>query len=93
MMVWVERNGLGRVKGIYANRQPGYAEELLDNDHPDVVAFNAPPPPLTVDQIYDQTVQNERLLKAVILAINDGSLTVGSNRTNAQLKSILKAKM
>lgn len=52
-----------------------------------------PPPPPTIDQIYDQTLLNERVLKAVVLALNDGSLPVGANLTGPQLKTIIKAHM
>jgi hypothetical protein len=44
-MPYIERKD-GKVIGIYANAQPGYAEELLADDHPDIVAFNNPPPPV-----------------------------------------------
>lgn len=47
----------------------------------------------TIDEIYDATILQQRVLKAVVLAINDGTLTVGGNRTPAQLKAIIKAKM
>lgn len=42
-MVYVERND-GTVVGVYANRQPGFAEEELPYDHAEVVAFLNPPP-------------------------------------------------
>lgn len=42
-MPYVERNQDGVVVGIYANAQPGYAEEWLEEDHADVVAFRNPP--------------------------------------------------
>lgn len=29
----------GAVKGVYAWRQPGYAEEELSDDHPEVIVF------------------------------------------------------
>jgi hypothetical protein len=47
----------------------------------------------TLDQIYDQTLQNQRLLKGLILALNDGSLPVGQNRTAPQVKAAIRAKM
>jgi len=37
--MWVERAVGGAVKGVYANRQPGYAEEELPDNDPEVVAF------------------------------------------------------
>lgn len=44
-MVYVERDG-GLVVGIYANPQPGRAEEELADNHADVLAFRNPPPDL-----------------------------------------------
>ena len=44
-MVYVERDG-GAVVGIYANPQPGRAEEELADNHADVLAFRNPPPDL-----------------------------------------------
>ena len=92
-MPFVERDQLGAIKGVYAVRQPGYAEEELPDDHPDVVAFRAPKPAPTLDEIYDSMIQSQRVLKAIVLALNDGSLPVGTNKTPAQLKAIIKAKM
>ena len=37
--VWVERDDEGAVKGVYANKQPGCAEEQLPADDAEVVAF------------------------------------------------------
>ncbi len=54
---------------------------------------NAVTPPVTLDQIYDQAILSQQVLKAVILALNDGTLPVGTNKTAAQLKAIIKAKM
>jgi hypothetical protein len=53
----------------------------------------APPPPSALDQLYDQTLKTQRVLKALVLALNDGSLSVGSNLTSAQLRAAIKAKM
>ena len=42
-MPYVERDsGTNAVKGLYANPQPGYAEEWLEDDDAEVVAFRAP---------------------------------------------------
>lgn len=53
-MSFVERDEGGGIKGVYAVAQPGYAEEELADNHPDVVAFNArldaimfAPPPIS----------------------------------------------
>ncbi len=42
-MPYVERKD-GKVIGLYANLQTGYAEEKLAEDHHEVVAFLNPPP-------------------------------------------------
>ena len=52
-----------------------------------------PVPVLTLDDIYDSTISANRVFKAIVLSINDGSLTVGGNKTAQQLKTIIKAKM
>ena len=52
-----------------------------------------PPPPPTNDEIYDQVIQNQKVLKAYVLAVNDGSIVPGSNMTNAALKAAVKAHM
>jgi hypothetical protein len=44
-MPYVERKD-GKVTGVYANPQTGYAEELLAEDDAEVVAFFNPPPPV-----------------------------------------------
>jgi hypothetical protein len=48
MMVWAERNAVGSIKGVYANAQPGYAEEQLADNDPAVLAFLNPSLPQTV---------------------------------------------
>lgn len=41
-MVWIERGEDRAIKGVYANRQEGYAEEELSGEDPAVSAFLAP---------------------------------------------------
>lgn len=48
--VWVERDDNGAIKGVYANLQPGYAEEQLPGDDPDVAAFRATISPKRADE-------------------------------------------
>ena len=57
-----------------------------------VGAYVAPAPP-TADKIYDAVIQTERVLRAVVLSINDGTLGVGANQTPVELKAIIKANM
>ena len=40
-IVYVSRDGRGRISGVYANAQPGYATEALDDQTPEVRAFLA----------------------------------------------------
>lgn len=47
----------------------------------------------TVDEIYDQTIKNERVLKAAVLALNDGTFVPGAALTGTKLKQIIRAKM
>lgn len=42
----------GAVVGLYANRQPGYAEEWLADDDAEVLAFRNPSPAVLVPSIY-----------------------------------------
>jgi hypothetical protein len=48
-MVYVQRDADENICGLYANPQPGYAEELLPENDPEVVAYlesiKIPPPP------------------------------------------------
>lgn len=50
----------------------------------------APPAP-TLDEIYDQSVLTQQVLKAVVLSIISGTLVNGM--TPAQAKAVIKAKM
>jgi hypothetical protein len=57
-MPYVSRDDSASINGLYANPQPGYAEEYLPDDDPEVVAFlekqNEPPPPAPEDVVlYD----------------------------------------
>lgn len=41
--MFVERDETGKVKGLYANPQHGYAEEFLLDDDADVLEYLSPP--------------------------------------------------
>lgn len=45
-MPYVSRGDNGKINGLYANLQPGYAEEFLPDDNPEVMAFLNPPTPI-----------------------------------------------
>ncbi len=66
-MPFVERDGSGVVKGTYANPQPGFAEEFLADDHPDVVAFNGRPVralPVTTEELIDVLIAKDLIVDA-----------------------------
>jgi hypothetical protein len=75
-----------------ANRHRQLLQEWLDDGNTLDPADPVPPPP-TNDEIYDQVIQNQKVLKGYVLAVNDGSIVPGSNMTGAQLKTAVKAKM
>jgi len=41
--MFIERDEAGRIKGVYAQRQGGYAEEELPDDYSEVLAYLNPP--------------------------------------------------
>ena len=73
-MAYVGRDSGGKVKGVFHLRQPGYAEEFLADNHPDVLAFiNRAPdkagPPLTVEELAAQMIKDGTMTQAKIDAI------------------------
>ncbi len=56
-----------------------------------VVTPEPPEPPPSNGEIYDQVMQNQAVLKAVVLAFIKGKLVVGM--TPAQAKTVVKAEM
>lgn len=42
-MPYVQRDGASAINGVFANPQPGYAEEFLADDDLELVAYLAPP--------------------------------------------------
>lgn len=88
-MPWVFRTA-GNITAL-TNQQNGSSEFLPDDDA-EVLAF-LNPDPLTNDELFDLILQGQKTLKAVVLCLNDGSFVPGTNYTNAQIKSIVTAKM
>lgn len=43
-MSYVQRDSNGKIKGVYANLQPGYAEEFLPDNNAEIVAYLTPKP-------------------------------------------------
>jgi hypothetical protein len=72
-MAYVSRAG-GKINGVYANPQPGFAEEELPDDNAEVVAFLNPPPPIP-------TITRPQMLMQMITA---GVLTSGEAEAAAQ---------
>lgn len=88
-MPWVHRT-----EGVITSltNQPNGSSEFLTDDNAEVIAFNNPDP-ITDDELFDKIILNQKVLKAVVLSLNDGTLVPGSNYTNAQIKAIIKANM
>ncbi|UXS23111.1 hypothetical protein [Agrobacterium tumefaciens] len=53
-MPYIERNN-GRIVGVYAKKQQGYAEELVPDDDPDLVEFLAKTPGTRCEEPVEQT--------------------------------------
>ena len=51
------------------------------------------PIPPTPDELYDLYLQQQNLLKAIVLCLNDGTLPVGQNLTGPQIKAIVKVRI
>ena len=71
--MFIERDKDGKIKGVYANPQPGYADEELADDHPEVLAFLSPPE-TPVDRIVKIETENpitHRALRELILTIGE----------------------
>jgi hypothetical protein len=68
-MPFVQRNWKGEITGVFANSQSGYAEEELNEDHPDLITFHEanppppgwPPPPMTQAEIRESQQTHDRL--------------------------------
>jgi len=82
----------GDVWILSAAAHPAKWAELLVWGQANTITPYQAPPVETPDEAAER-FQDEQLLKAVVLAINDGTLVQGANRTPAQLKAIIKAKL
>lgn len=79
-MTYVQRKD-GVIVCAFGLPQPGIAEEMLPDDHPEVVAFLAPKPPID----FSNTDNLEKGLKALGLV-----MAAWNGKTTAQLKSAFK---
>lgn len=59
-MPYVQRTFAGQVTGLYANAQPGYAENFLPDDHSEVLDFLSKQPPLPEDVLKPPTEEQRR---------------------------------
>jgi len=66
--------------------------DLLTWGQTNTITPYTPPPQDTPDNLAE-ALQDDQLLVAVVLAINDGTLVTGANKTPAQLKAIIKAHL
>ena len=67
---------------------------LIDPVNKAVVINVLPPNPgPTNEEIYNQVMKNQKVLKAFVLCINDGSIIPGANMSNAALKTAIRDKM
>jgi hypothetical protein len=98
MTVYVQRDEGGKVKGVFANPQPGYAEEAVADTDPAVVAYLAGPSDVTLapDRRARAKVQAMAkdelfiLIRAVLLTILDETDTLRA-RIRAQDQAVAAA--
>ncbi len=78
----------------------GYAEAEIEvkyvtkQEYADIVAANAPDPP-TNAEIYDKTMQNNKLLKAMAISLNQAGAFSSSGvvLANGDLRTLIKENM
>lgn len=70
-MPYVQRKS-GTVCGVYVQRQPGIAEELMDESHADIVAYNS-----SADWSELRRLRNGRLSKCDWTQVSDSPLSAG----------------
>ena len=70
-MPYVERDAFAKVKGLYAAKQTGYAEEFLTDNHPDVFAYLNPPP--TAAKIREQSFIDDAARADLVSKLTDAT--------------------
>lgn len=85
-MPWVQRDGLNAIVGLYANQQPGRADEFLDDSNAQVIAYLNPPPVDPVDR-WDLVSLRVSFNHENRIRVLEGKAAV----TMAQFKNALKA--
>ena len=70
--MFIERKN-GAITGLYKQPQPGYAEEELPDDHPEVLAYLNPPvtPVQVIQEIEQKNPITHRALRELILTIGE----------------------
>jgi len=91
-LVTLDDGTILNVPNDFSNFHRRELQEFVDEGGVIAAADPLPPPP-TNDEIYDLVIQNNRVFKGYVLAVNDGSIIPGSSMTNAALKAAVKAKM
>lgn len=72
-MPYIQRNKDGKIKGVFARLQQGYAEEFLPDDDAEVLAYQNPIPLSDADQAEQEIKGNKTLLGIIgVLADKDG---------------------
>jgi hypothetical protein len=71
-MPYVQRDGNNAVCGLYANAQPGYAEEYLEDDNSEVVAYrNSAPVEAPRDPLAELDALKAALVKKNVVSDKD----------------------
>lgn len=82
-------NGEGAAAEIWADLQVWLLTNTPDPEVNPIVVNDNP----TVDDVYDDLLLTNRIVKALIEALNDGTFVPGSNYTNQQIKNGLKNRL
>lgn len=86
-MPFVQRDELGKIVGVYGNKQPGYAESFVKDDSPELLEFlnpPVPPPPITKRQLRLTLVRNGISLSDIEAAI--AAMPAGQAKEEAQIE-------
>lgn len=57
-MPYVKRNAANKVSGVFVAAQPGFAEEFLAPDDPEVIAYNTPKVDAPGDKVERDVTRN-----------------------------------
>jgi hypothetical protein len=88
-MPFVQRTSSGTVCGVFANAQPGYAEEYLADNDPAVISFLNPPPPVPVSISDRQFFQ--QLAAQDIISQDEALAAVRTGAIPAPLQQLISA--